>query len=103
MSEIVQLLEKTKPVAVYSLFSAVDQNWIHQTIISYLTKWKDLKTYTTGDTLKNNGLPPGPYYKGILNRLKASWIDKEITTQKGEEQLVNILIQDFWNQSREHS
>ena len=85
------------------MYCAVDQTWIQNQIISYLTRWKDLKTYTTGDTLKKGGLPPGPYYKDILNELKASWIDEEITTQKEEEQLLNMLIQDYRNQSREHS
>jgi tRNA nucleotidyltransferase (CCA-adding enzyme) len=60
----------------------------------YFTKWRNVRPKTTGDDLKMRGLPPGPEYQKILSRLRAAWLDEEITTQEQELALLEKLEQE---------
>jgi tRNA nucleotidyltransferase (CCA-adding enzyme) len=61
---------------------------------AYLEKWQHVKAITTGDDLKQLGLEPGPKYKEILDRLRAAWLDGEVTTREEEYKLRDYLIAD---------
>ena len=61
-------------------------------LYEYLEKWKNIKPFTTGDDLNHLGLKPGPKYKEILSRLRAAWLDGEISTIEEETILRDQLI-----------
>jgi len=55
----------------------------------YLVEWRNIKPYSTGYTLQQRGLEPGPKFKEILTRLRAAWLDGEVNTEEEE----NILLE----------
>ena len=81
-------LDKAPELTVFALWiiSGVPE------LKEYLKKWRHVKTSTTGETLKDRGLPPGPRYAGILARLRDAWLDGEVTTLAGELSLLDKLI-----------
>jgi tRNA nucleotidyltransferase (CCA-adding enzyme) len=58
----------------------------------YLTKWRYVKPFTTGDELKQLGLEPGPRYKEILFRLRIAWLDGDVKTREKELELRDRLV-----------
>ncbi len=63
-----------------------------EAIKRYVTDWQHIYPQTDGDALKALGLPPGPRYAEILSRLRAAWLDGEITTPEQEQTLLNSLL-----------
>jgi tRNA nucleotidyltransferase (CCA-adding enzyme) len=63
-----------------------------QALKDYLTTWRHVKPYTTGYTLQQRGLQPGPRYKEILSRLRVAWLDGEIQTEDEEMRLLGSLL-----------
>jgi tRNA nucleotidyltransferase (CCA-adding enzyme) len=58
----------------------------------YLNEWRHVKTNTDGHVLQSLGVPPGPHYKVILERLWAARLDGEILTDTDEESLLQSLL-----------
>ncbi len=58
----------------------------------YLSQWRYVRPATNGDTLRGRGLPPGPRYKQVLDRLKWAWLDGEIDTDDEEFHLLDSLL-----------
>ena len=81
-------LEKFPPLSVYSVGLMTRES----ALTTYLTTWRRVKPHTTGDDLKSLGLPPGPKYKEILSRLRASWLDGEVSNEEEEKKLLEVLL-----------
>ncbi len=61
-----------------------------------LCEWKDwrwVKPVTTGNDLRALGLPPGPAYGRILDRLRKAWLDDEVKSYAEEQALLQKLIE----------
>lgn len=58
----------------------------------YLTKWKSMKPLATGETLVEMGVPFGPRIGEMLWRLRAAWVDGEVTSEVEEMILLEKLI-----------
>ena len=58
----------------------------------YFTIWRDVKPFTSGYTLQQRGLEPGPRYAEILRRLRAAWLDGEVQTEEEEKALLDSLL-----------
>ena len=63
----------------------------------YLTKWKDVKPFADGDALQRMGVPFGPRVGEILWRLRAAWLDGEVTSEAGEREWLAGVLQDGYN------
>ncbi len=85
-------LEKVPPLAVYAVSLAADES-ARAALTSYLARWRHVQPKTTGETLKARGVPPGPSYKKILNRLRAAWLDGEVKSAAQETALLEVLLQ----------
>lgn len=57
----------------------------------YLTDWRQVKPYTTGYTLQQRGLEPGPKFKEILTRLRNAWLDGEVKSEEEEKLLLEKI------------
>jgi tRNA nucleotidyltransferase (CCA-adding enzyme) len=57
-------------------------------IHKYISHWKKVKPFTSGEDLQKLGITPGPIYKKILSRLRKAWLDEEILSIEHE----NILL-----------
>ena len=60
----------------------------------YLSKWRFVMPHTTGEALKGMGVPFGPRIGEILWRLRAAWLDGEVSSIEEEHELLNRLMQE---------
>lgn len=63
-------------------------------ISRYMVEWRHVQPYADGHTLKERGLPPGPDYRRILNRLRQAWLDGELESEQEEQDLLDRLLAD---------
>ena len=75
--------------AVY--FMAHDEK-LKDIFFKYLSEWRHIKPTITGDDLQTRGMEPGPKYGEILRRLRAAWLDGEISSKEQESKLLNELL-----------
>jgi tRNA nucleotidyltransferase (CCA-adding enzyme) len=67
------------------------EEYFQQSLSKYLLEWRHIKPFTTGYTLQQRGLEPGPRFKEILTRLRAAWLDGEVRTEEEEQTLLSRL------------
>ncbi len=58
----------------------------------YLSTWKSTKPFTNGLALEEMGVPFGPIRGDILRRLRAAWLDGDVTSEEGERKLLGRLV-----------
>jgi tRNA nucleotidyltransferase (CCA-adding enzyme) len=81
-------LEKLPLLAIYAVYLVARED----ALLSYISLWRHVKPHTTGNDLKARGLPPGPRYGEILTRLRAAWLDGEITDKEQEVRLLESML-----------
>jgi tRNA nucleotidyltransferase (CCA-adding enzyme) len=92
--EIVQKLEGYREEALLVVWMGMTgQQDLREIIDSYLSRWRYIKPFSTGDTLREMGLPPGPTYRQILRILRSAWLDGEIDDPEGENELLLQLVE----------
>ncbi|MCU0511421.1 MAG: CBS domain-containing protein [Anaerolineae bacterium] len=67
----------------------------HTALAALLERARTLRPATTGDTLKNLGVPPGRAYKTILEALRAAWLDGTVTDAAAETALLQTLLRQY--------
>ena len=90
-SQWVARLEKLPPSAVYAVFLCTTDGKARQDLYNYLGNWRYVKPRTNGDDLKKLGLPPGPRYQQVLQRLREAWLDEEVQSEDEEMVLLDRL------------
>jgi len=70
-----------------------DQGECRHAIGHYLSEWRFVSPTTTGDTLRDLGLPPSPVYRKILTTLRAAWLDGLIMNREEEAELLQKLVE----------
>jgi tRNA nucleotidyltransferase (CCA-adding enzyme) len=96
-SDYVHLLDKNMVLSIYTMYLSAGPKHIREALHTYITRWKQISPTITGHDLRDLGLPPGPEYKKILNKLRDAWLDKEIQTQDQERQLLKTLIKQYFS------
>jgi tRNA nucleotidyltransferase (CCA-adding enzyme) len=92
-SEIVQCLEGMSETALVAVwFIRDDSAQAREALHSYIHTLRHVKPHADGETLRAQGLPPGPAYTQILWRLRQAWLDGEVKDESGEGQLMKALI-----------
>ena len=94
-SQFTEKVQKLPEIALYTLDCLQENHLIKQQIHNYLTIWRGLEPFTSGETLKAKGIPPGPSYAAILKELKHARLDGKISTEPQELQYLDQLIQDL--------
>jgi tRNA nucleotidyltransferase (CCA-adding enzyme) len=94
-SEFTFRLDVIPPLARYALYLAVDEEAMRQRLLTYVIQWQHVAPRTTGDNLRELGVPPGPQYRQILDALRAAWLDGEITNPDQERQRLEQLIRPY--------
>ncbi|MCX7939123.1 MAG: CCA tRNA nucleotidyltransferase [Thermoflexales bacterium] len=56
------------------------------------TEWRRTRPVCSGETLRALGLPPGPRYGKLLQRLRDAWLDGEVRSAEEEEALLRRLL-----------
>jgi tRNA nucleotidyltransferase (CCA-adding enzyme) len=91
-SKIVRRLEKTPAAVLYAIHLLAPQKSWQDLIHQFQTKWRKIKPMTSGETLKQLRLSPGPAYQRILAGLRAAWLDGEVKTNEEEDALLKKLL-----------
>jgi tRNA nucleotidyltransferase (CCA-adding enzyme) len=91
-SQVVERLDHFPLLAVYATYSAAPRGRSKEALQKYLVEWRHIMPKTTGSELKSLGLQPGPRYQEILSRLRAGWLDGEITSETQETDLLKALL-----------
>ena len=81
-------LEKLPLLSIYAVYLVSGE----KALLDYLSMWRHVKAYTTGDDLKARGLEPGPRFGEILTALRAAWLDGEVNSEKEEKELLDSLL-----------
>lgn len=91
-SQVTTRLDPVPPIALYAVYRATSDIHLRRQLQMYATHWRLLKPVTDGDRLRSLGLPPGPAYRQILERLRAAWVDGEIHSEADETVLLEQLL-----------
>lgn len=92
-SQIAQLLDGKPEESIIAIWlSMKDQPKCRAAIDSYLALWRFMVPETTGDTLRELGLEPGPVYRQILQELRSAVIDGQVKTTEDEQKLLDELV-----------
>jgi tRNA nucleotidyltransferase (CCA-adding enzyme) len=59
---------------------------------NYLSAWRSMKPHTNGETLEELGVPFGPIRGDILRKLRAAWLDGELTSEEGEREMLRKMV-----------
>ncbi len=92
-SEVVLRLEGLPAEAIRAVSLAAPPGSPAHLLQAYLSTWCHLRPKTSGHDLKRLGLPEGPHYRQILWKLRAAWLDGQVTTEHAEKQLLQELLE----------
>lgn len=90
-SAVHHLLAPIPPPAL-ELLSIVEPAPVSRRIVRHLTALSRVNVSTTGADLRRFGLPPGPCYRHVLDRLLYARLDRQVTSDQAETRLARILV-----------
>ncbi len=94
-SEAVLILDGVREQALAAAWLALAEDQAsRQAVDQYLREWRHVQPKTDGNALRAMGLSPGPSYKRILWRLRAAWLDGQISSKKDEQELLSHLAEE---------
>ncbi len=81
-------LDKVPPMAICALSLIANEAALKE----YLLKWRHVKPHITGNDLKARGVEPGPRLGEILSRLRAAWLDGEVSNDSQEKEFLSKIL-----------
>ena len=90
-SQWVARLEKMPLTAVHAVLLTTTDVKLKENLYNYMETWRHVKPKTNGHALLKRGLPQGPRYQQILQRLREAWLDDEVTNENEEMILLDKL------------
>jgi len=90
-SRVTRRLDQLDLPALYAVFLVRRDARERELIEMYVGRLRKIWPYTSGTTLRERGLTPGPVYKEILTALRGAWLDGQIASQAEEEALLREL------------
>lgn len=91
-SQVVKILEALAPRTLLTARMLGMGPHLDQWLDRYVTEWRYVSTAITGDDLRRAGLPPGPVYTQILDKLLVARLDGQVTDEKEERALFESLV-----------
>jgi tRNA nucleotidyltransferase (CCA-adding enzyme) len=88
----VKRLDEAPSLARFALYLASSDAQLRGLLRKYNLTWKELQPTVDGHTLRSLGIPPGPSYRLIINKLRDAWLDGEICNQDQEKELMQKLL-----------
>jgi len=93
-SKVCRLLRRYETDVLMVVWAATDDELVCQRLEQYEKDLRWVTPHTDGHVLRALGVPPGPVYSQILNRVRDAVLDGEVTTPEEEEELVEQLVAD---------
>jgi tRNA nucleotidyltransferase (CCA-adding enzyme) len=90
-SKICFVLDDFPLTALYITFLKVQADSAN-ILEKYILQWRMIKPKTTGDDLIKIGLPTGPIYQEILERLRSAWLDGDVNSLEKEKILLDGMV-----------
>jgi tRNA nucleotidyltransferase (CCA-adding enzyme) len=91
-SRIHRLLQVYSPRALTAFSIALDSPTARDNVLLYLNRLRWVRPYVRGDFLKKEGIPPGPVYRQILEKLLYARLDGQVRTAAEEEAMAKKLV-----------
>ncbi len=91
-SRFVTVLDTAPAMVLYVISKLGPSAEVQHMLDSYMRVLRHIEPYTSGDDLRAMGIPPGPGYRQVLERLRAAWLDGSITSREEENALLEDLI-----------
>lgn len=91
-SQIVALLDEMPPLALYAHSLTTEDKPVRQALADYISTWRHIQPHTSGHDLREKDIPPGPIYRQILDKLRAAWLDGQVSNEKEELKLLEELL-----------
>ena len=92
-SEAARLLDGFPEISLCAVWLLLrDCPAAQQKLEAYVQTWRHQRASINGDDLKRMGIPPGPQYKHILERLRFAWIDGDVKTKEEENALLLEML-----------
>ncbi|MBN2046544.1 MAG: CBS domain-containing protein [Anaerolineaceae bacterium] len=99
-SEVAEALDLLTIEDVYALYCLAHEDEALQEILEhYAWRWRKIRAHVKGEDLRGRGLIPGPIYKEILTRLRAAWLDGEISSVEEEYALLDRFLEELKGRS----
>jgi len=98
-SRVYRLLHDYSPRAIMAFAIALDSPTARDNVLLYLNRLRWVRPHVRGKFLKKEGIPPGPVYRQILDKLLYARLDGQVRTAAEEEAMAKKLVV-AW---REHS
>lgn len=93
-SEIAPHLATLPPTALHAGWLLLhDSTAAQERLRLAMQRWRTIRPCTSGHDLHALGLPPGPRYKQILERLRGAWIDGDVRSCAAEQALLQQLLE----------
>jgi tRNA nucleotidyltransferase (CCA-adding enzyme) len=89
---VYKLLEPLSYEVIVLLMARSSNKVLHKNIKEFLDVYNGMRIHVTGDDLALLGIPVGPNYKRILNKVLYAKLDKKINTREEELSFVKKLI-----------
>lgn len=93
-SQIDVYLASLSETALFVGWLFIEPETARERIQRYMLEWRSLQPETSGHTLREMGLKPGPCYTRILSRLRAGRLDGDITSLDDEQRLVDSMVRE---------
>ncbi|MBN1146002.1 MAG: CBS domain-containing protein [Anaerolineales bacterium] len=94
-SQVAARLESAPAASRYALYLATDDPQLQAALWNYASQWRKVEPGVDGNDLKALGLPPGPVYRRILDRLRDAWLDDEIHSPAEERAFLDALLENL--------
>jgi len=91
-SELYDWFTPLSPEMLLYLASRASNEQVRRFVSLYLTRLRDVAPLLTGDDLQSLGLPPGPQFKHIRQRLLHARLDGEVSSRDDELLLAKSMI-----------
>ena len=93
ISKITSYFDTLPNPVLFILYHFTSEAEIQENIMKYMTHWRLVKPFTSGNELQARGIKPGPIYKSILEKLRTAWLDGNIHNVEQELLLLENLIE----------
>lgn len=91
-SEVYRMLDSLSREAMLFIMARTRSDEVKKAISAYITHHNAYKPFTTGEDLKKLGVPEGPLYKEILEKVKEAKIDLDLKTKEAESHFLEVYL-----------
>jgi tRNA nucleotidyltransferase (CCA-adding enzyme) len=91
-SQVVKRLENVPVLALAALQCFNMPAAAAALITQYVENWQHIHASIDGNTLRKQGIEPGPLFKQVLDALRAGWLDGTVKSVEEEQELLKSLL-----------